>query len=50
MTESKPLPKKSKRTCYNYKCKHLKYFVFDEKSKIENLNSTKYSFNTTNNI
>jgi hypothetical protein len=31
MTESKPLPKKQKKTCYNYKCKHLKYFVFDEK-------------------
>lgn len=41
MTESKPLPKKAKKTCYNYKCKHLKYFVFDEKEKAEE--STKYS-------
>ena len=31
MTESKPLPRHMKKTCYNYKCKYLKHFVFDEK-------------------
>ena len=31
ITESKPLPKKVKKSCYNYKCKHLKHFVFDQK-------------------
>lgn len=31
MTESKPLPKSMKKTCYNYRCKFLKHFVFDEK-------------------
>jgi hypothetical protein len=31
MTESKPLPKHSKKSCYSYRCKYLKQFVFDEK-------------------
>lgn len=35
MTETKPLPKQRKKTCYNYKCKYLKQWVFDERSKIE---------------
>lgn len=29
MTETKPLPKQKKKTCYNYKCKYLKQWVFD---------------------
>ena len=33
MTESKPLPKAMKKTCYNYRCKFMKNFVFDEKEK-----------------
>ena len=35
MTNTKPLPKQKKKTCYNYKCKHMKQWVFDERSKIE---------------
>lgn len=35
MSETKPLPKKHKRTCYNYKCKFLKQWVFDERSRME---------------
>jgi len=34
MTDTKPLPKQRKKTCYNYKCKFMKPFVFDEKSKM----------------
>ncbi len=35
MTETKPLPKQKKHTCYNYKCKYLKQWVFDERTKLE---------------
>jgi hypothetical protein len=35
MEETKPLPKQKKRTCYNYKCKFKKQWVFDEKAKVE---------------
>lgn len=35
MTINKPLPKQVKKTCYNYKCKNLKYFTFDEKNKLQ---------------
>lgn len=35
MTETKPLPKFQKKTCYNYKCKYLRNFTFDEKKKTE---------------
>jgi hypothetical protein len=35
MTDTKPLPKHRKKTCYNYKCKYLKQWVFDERSKLE---------------
>lgn len=31
MTESKPLPKQMKKSCYNYRCKYMKHFIFDEK-------------------
>jgi len=34
MTETKPLPKQRKKTCYNYKCKHMKQWVFDERSNL----------------
>ena len=34
MSETKPLPKQRKKTCYNYKCKHMKQWVFDERSKL----------------
>lgn len=47
MTESKPLPRKQKKTCYNFKCKYLKNFVFDEKEKMEE--STNYSINSFSN-
>ena len=29
----KPLPRGVKKTCYNYPCKHLKHFTFDEREK-----------------
>lgn len=32
-TDSKPLPQKAKKTCYNYRCKYLKKFTFDEREK-----------------
>jgi hypothetical protein len=35
LSETKPLPKQKKKTCYNYKCKYLKQWVFDEKGKLE---------------
>jgi hypothetical protein len=35
MSETKPLPKQKKKTCYNYKCKHMKQWVFDERGKLE---------------
>jgi len=35
MSTSKPLPKQKKKTCYNYKCKYLKQWVFDERGKLE---------------
>ena len=35
MTLTKPLPKNKKKTCYNYKCKYMKHFTFDEKAKIK---------------
>ena len=38
MTTTKPLPRQAKKTCYNYKCKNLKNFTFDEKDKLQ----TKY--------
>lgn len=49
MTESKPLPRNQKKSCYNYKCKHMKHFVFDEKEKAEESTnySTKNSFTNT---
>jgi|JI9StandDraft_2_1071091.scaffolds.fasta_scaffold323618_1 hypothetical protein len=34
MTETKPLPKQRKKTCYNYKCKYLKQWVFDQRGKM----------------
>ena len=46
MTETKPLPKFHKRTCYNYKCKYLRHFTFDMKGKTEN--TTKITKNTNN--
>ena len=33
MTNTKPLPANRKKSCYNYKCKFMKKFVFDEKGK-----------------
>jgi hypothetical protein len=39
MTQSKPLPKRMKKTCYNYKCKYLKHFVFNDQEKT--INSTR---------
>jgi hypothetical protein len=33
MTQSKPLPKHCKKTCYNYRCKYLKNFVFNDQDK-----------------
>lgn len=33
MSTSKPLPRQKKRSCYNYKCKHLKQWVFDERGQ-----------------
>jgi hypothetical protein len=47
MTESKPLPRKPKKSCYNYKCKNMKHFVFDEKEKMDE--STNYSMNSFSN-
>ena len=35
MSDTKPLPKYKKKTCYNHKCKILKQWVFDEKSRLE---------------
>ena len=35
MSATKPLPKQRKRTCYNYKCRYLKQWVFDERGKLE---------------
>ena len=35
MSETKPLPKQKKKTCYNFKCKYMKQWVFDEKGKLE---------------
>lgn len=35
MGTTKPLPKQRKKTCYNYKCKHLKQWVFDQRSRLE---------------
>ena len=35
MIETKPLPKQKKKTCYNYKCKHLKQWTFDPRGKLE---------------
>lgn len=34
LSETKPLPKQKKKTCYNYKCKYLKQWVFDERGKL----------------
>lgn len=33
ITVSKPLPRQKKKTCYNYKCKYLKNFTFNTKTK-----------------
>lgn len=41
MSTARPLPNKMKKTCYNYKCKYMKQFVFDEKGKTEM--STRFS-------
>lgn len=41
MTDSKPLPKFQKKTCYNYRCKFMKHYTFDEKGKTEA--STKFA-------
>jgi len=35
MTTAKPLPKQKKKTCYNYKCKHLKQWTFDARAQLE---------------
>jgi hypothetical protein len=35
MSSTKPLPKQRKKTCYNYKCKYMKQWVFDERGKLE---------------
>ena len=32
---TKPLPKQKKKTCYNYKCKHMKQWTFDQRAKLE---------------
>lgn len=34
MASTKPLPKQMKKTCYNYRCKYMKQFVFDERGKM----------------
>ena len=31
MIDSRPLLKRRKKNCYNYKCKHQKQFMFDKK-------------------
>ena len=41
MSSARPLPNKAKKSCYNYKCKYMKQFVFDEKGKTEM--STRFS-------
>lgn len=41
MSESKPLPKYSKKTCYNHRCKYLKQFTFYSKDNSEG-GSTKF--------
>lgn len=35
MSDTKPLPKQKKKTCYNFKCKYMKQWVFDERGKLE---------------
>lgn len=32
-TNQKSLPNQLKKTCYNYRCKYLKFFTFDEREK-----------------
>lgn len=39
MTDSKPLPKNIKKSCYNYRCKFLKHFVFDERRENISINT-----------
>lgn len=34
MSETKPLPKQRKKTCYNYKCKYMKQWVFDHRGQL----------------
>jgi hypothetical protein len=34
MSDTKPLPKQRKKTCYNHKCKYMKQWVYDERGKL----------------